>query len=508
MKIIDRYIITQFLKNFLGALSILILIFVFHTIFTYIDELAGRGLELWIIFKFLFYFIPQLIPIIMPLAVVIASIMTFGAFAESYEFAAMKASGISLMRVMRPLIILMALLSIGTFFLANNVIPVAYREVYTLRSNIAKVKPAMAIAEGVFSNIGEDISIKVGKKSGDNDQFLESVLIHKKTPDRVNRTVINAKRGELKSAKSNPNFLQLILEDGTYYEDIKTNTYETQQKMPFAKVHFKKYVINLDLSHLNNVDFNEKNDATTYKMMNVGQLNYAIDSLQSDFKQNITDYGNNMFRRTGFSTAPPPPPIPADSLSQKKKAVAPIEVKSVVQLLKMLNNGEQQRVLEMAMSNNQAQLDNVEFRQSDLEYRYKLMNLHIMNLSDKFALTIACFVLFFVAAPLGAFIRKGGIGLPLVFAMILFLSYYFIGMFMKNIAENNTINPALAPWIPALILMPLGIYLTARVATDKEVFHFPLTHKLIVWTKDKIKKIKGNKEKKVIKSPQPTKLNN
>ena len=190
MKIIDRYIITQFLKNFLGALSILILIFVFHTIFTYIDELAGRGLELWIIFKFLFYFIPQLIPIIMPLAVVIASIMTFGAFAESYEFAAMKASGISLMRVMRPLIILMALLSIGTFFLANNVIPVAYREVYTLRSNIAKVKPAMAIAEGVFSNIGEDISIKVGKKSGDNDQFLESVLIHKKTPDRVNRMLL------------------------------------------------------------------------------------------------------------------------------------------------------------------------------------------------------------------------------------------------------------------------------------------------------------------------------
>ena len=177
MKILDRYILTQFLTNFLGALSILVLIFVFHTIFTYIDELAGRGLELWIIGKFLIYFIPQLIPIIMPLAVVISSIMTFGAFAENYEFAAMKASGISLMRVMLPLIVLMALLSIGTFFLANNVIPVAYREVYTLRSNIAKVKPAMAISEGVFSNIGEDISIKVAKKSGDNDQFLHNVLI-------------------------------------------------------------------------------------------------------------------------------------------------------------------------------------------------------------------------------------------------------------------------------------------------------------------------------------------
>ena len=115
MKILDRYVLTQFLTNFVGALCILVLIFVFHTIFTYIDELAGRGLELWIIGKFLIYFIPQLIPIIMPLAVVIASVMTFGSFAESYEFAAMKASGISLLRVMRPLVVLMALLSLGIF---------------------------------------------------------------------------------------------------------------------------------------------------------------------------------------------------------------------------------------------------------------------------------------------------------------------------------------------------------------------------------------------------------
>lgn len=483
MKILDRYILTQFLTNFLGALSVLILIFVFHTIFTYIDELAGRGLELWIIGKFLIFFIPQLIPIIMPLAVVIASIMTFGAFAENYEFAAMKASGISLLRVMRPLIVLMALLSIGTFFLANNVIPVAYREVYTLRTNIAKVKPAMAISEGVFCNIGEDISIKVHKKRGDNDQFLEQVIIHKKAPDRVNRTVINAKRGELKSSKANSNFLQLILQDGTYYEDIKTNTYEAQQRMPFAKVHFKKYIINIDLSHLNNVDFNEKSDATTYRMMNVAQLDYAIDSLRTDFKQNISDYGSNMFRRTGLLLTPPPPST--GDVPQKATQTATTQIYSVAQLLAMLRPYQQTSALESAINHNQIQLDNVEFRQSDVEYRYKLMNLHILNLSDKFALTVACFVLFFVAAPLGAFIHKGGMGMPLVVAMILFLAYYFIGMFVKNVAENNTINPALAPWIPAIILLPLGVYLTTRVTTDKEVFNFPLTNRLVLFLERK-----------------------
>ena len=127
------------------------------------------------------------------------------------------------------------------------------------------------------------------------------------------------------------------------------------------------------------------------------------------------------------------------------------------------------------------------------------MNLHILNLSDKFALTVACFVLFFVAAPLGAFIRKGGIGLPLVVAMVLFLAYYFIGLFVKNVAENNTINPALAPWIPALILLPFGVYLTARVATDKEVFHFPLSHKIMRWIEDKIKNLKQRRKHKLHK---------
>ncbi|MDO5104891.1 LptF/LptG family permease [Capnocytophaga sp.] len=480
MKILDRYILTQFLKNFLGTLAILILIFVFHTIWTYIDELAGRGLELWIIGKFLLFFIPQLIPIILPLAVVVSSIMTFGAFAENYEFAAMKASGISLLRIMRPLLVFMLILSGITFFLVNNIIPVAYREVYTLRANIAKVKPAMAIPEGIFSDIGEDISIKVAKKYGENDEFLENIIIHKKTPDRVNRTVINAKEGELKSGK-NSDFLQLILKDGTYYEDIKTQNYTQQQRFPFAKVHFEKYIINLDLSHLNKVDFSQKSDVTTYKMMNVGQLHYAIDSLRSDFKQNLTDQGNSMFRRTGITSLN----FNTDNKEKTTKNTQK-KVTSVADLLLLIEKSRRDQVFETAINSNQNQFDNLEYRQNDVEYRYKVMNLHIINWSDKFALTISCLVLFLVAAPLGALIRKGGIGMPLVAAMILFLSYHFIGLFMKNIAENNALNPAVAPWISTLILLPLGIYLTSRVATDKTIFQFEWLGKLT----QKIKKKK------------------
>ncbi|ATA75622.1 hypothetical protein CAPN008_14760 [Capnocytophaga canis] len=473
MKILDRYILTQFLKNFLGTLFVLILIFMFHTLWTYIDDLAGRGLEMWIIAKFLIFFIPQLIPIILPLAVVVSSIMTFGAFAENYEFAAMKASGISVQRAMRPLLVFMGFLSLFTFFLVNVVIPVSYTELFDLRRNIAKVKPAMAIAEGIFSDIGDDISIKVDKKSGKNDEFLEKVVIHKKSPDRVNRTVIIAERGELKNVK-NSDFLQLILEDGNYYEDIKTQTYAQQQRFPFAKVHFDKYVINIDLSHLNNVDFNEKTNITTYRMMNVGQLNYAIDSLRNDFKQHIADHGGSMMRRTGIF-------LPEKNIKTSENN----NVEDISELLNLFETYKKRQIWDMAVSNAQSQYDNLDFRQRDIEYRYKTLNLHILNLSDKFALTFSCFVLFFVAAPLGAFIRKGGLGLPFVVAMVLFLSYYFISLFVKNIAENNTVSPVIAPWFSTLILLPLGIYLTIRVTTDKGLFQFEKLHKLFDFLKRK-----------------------
>lgn len=458
----------------------------------FIDELAGRGLELWIIGKFLFYYIPHLIPIILPLTVVLSSIMTFGALAENYEFAAMKASGISLKRAMRPLIAFMVLLCIATFFLANNVIPVAHAKVVDLRRNIAKVKPAMAIAEGVFSDIGEDISIKVNKKSGENDEFLESVIIHKKAPDRVNRTVINAKKGELKNDK-NSDFLKLILYDGTYHEDVKTRNFREKDKYPFAKVAFDEYIMNIDLSDLNKVDFSEKTGSNTYKMLGVGQLNYAIDSITSNFKQNMIDYGNSVYRRTGITTSPVASEKEIQSIELSSEKESSIKEKTQINtaddIIALFEDWHKTQLLETAINNNKSQLDNIEFKENDINHRNKLLNLHIITLNDKYALTITCLILFLVAAPLGAFIRKGGIGLPLVVAMGLFLSYYFIGLFSKNIAEDGAINPYLAPWVPTIILLPLSIYLTSRVTTDKGLFQFERLTKLFNQAQNLFKKI-------------------
>lgn len=195
-------------------------IFIFQTIWLFIDDLAGKGLDIVIIGKFLLYLMPNLTEKVLPLTVLLSSILTFGTLAENYEFAAMKASGISLQRAMLSLIFFVVLLGGVTFYFANSIIPASEQKIYNLRRNIAKVKPAVAIVEGVFSDFeGADMNIKVDEKYGDNDRFLRNVTIHIKTKTKVNSTVIKAKTGELKSSEDS-DILQLVLYEGHYYEDL------------------------------------------------------------------------------------------------------------------------------------------------------------------------------------------------------------------------------------------------------------------------------------------------
>jgi len=213
-------------------------IFVLQTIWLYIGELAGKDLDTEIIFKFLLYFSPKLVPLVLPLTILLTSIMTFGNFAENYEFAAMKSSGISLQRAMRGLTVFILLVSVTAFFFANNVIPAAEYKSINLRKNIAKLKPAMAITEGVFNDLGT-INIKVEDKSGDNGQYLTDVIIHKKTARSGNFTVMKAKEGELVGS-TDSEVLSLILNDGNYYQEVTPSDYSKRRNKPFMKSYFQE----------------------------------------------------------------------------------------------------------------------------------------------------------------------------------------------------------------------------------------------------------------------------
>ena len=218
MKIIDKYIFKTYFSKLISVFIILMLIFIIQTFWLFIDEFAGKGLDFFIVSKFLIYYSPKLIPLVLPLAVLLSAIMTYGEFAENYEFAAMKSTGISLKRTMIGLLIFHFFLGIGTYFFSNHIIPYGEVKYFNLRKNLGKLKPALAITEGIFNDIGE-MNIKVEEKYGEDNRFLKDILIHEKTNDQKNRIVIKSLTGELKSATIEQQ-MQLILFDGYRYEEI------------------------------------------------------------------------------------------------------------------------------------------------------------------------------------------------------------------------------------------------------------------------------------------------
>ena len=457
MKIIDRYILTSYLQRLVSVFAICMLIFVVQTFWLYVDELAGKGLDLIIIFRFLIYFSPKLVPLVLPLSVLLAALMTYGTLAENYEFAAMKSSGISLQRAMAGLVIFHIALGIGSFYFANHVIPYGEVKSYNLRKNLAKLKPALAIREGMFNDLGQ-INIKVGRKYGDNDRFLEDVIIHEKTNDQRNTIVIKAKTGELKSETSDA-MLQMVLYDGYRYEEVRPDKPNEQLKHPHTKVAFEQYTMNIDLSQFNNVDLTEENYTSTFRMQRIDQLNQSIDTLQITYDDERAAFSENFYKKGAFQELPK---IENDSIVLDSMVSA-----NVLNFIKVDQTWQYFDVIQGSIADIRKDIRDLDTKKRSFFLIQKLINLHKITRDDKYVLIFASLLLFMMGASLGAIIRKGGLGLPLVLAVLIFLTYHYIGLFAKNAAEDNSIPPTLASWTATLILTPLAFYLTRRASADK-----------------------------------------
>jgi lipopolysaccharide export system permease protein len=435
------------------------LIFILQTVWLYIKELAGKDLDIIVIVKFLVYFMPKLIPLVLPLTILLASIMVFGNFAENYEFAAMKSTGISLQRAMSGLSVFIVILATITFFFSNNVIPWAELNSYNLRRNIAKLKPAMLLAEGQFNEVGA-YNIKFADKSGDRGQYLTDVTIHiKGSNGRTNATTIKSKTGELASEKDS-NVLKLILLDGHYYSDVSPKDVKARNRRPFAKSSFEKKIINIDLSQLNNVDFDEKSQTDKYNMLDVVGLNKTIDSLVKKSEVDHKTFAENLHQRSSLINLNPIDNFPVTDSVYNGGLLDVFDTKTKVELIDV--------TIRSLSSSKQI----IASKESMLQNSTEWLNRHIISLHEKFALGFACIILFFVGAPLGALIRKGGLGLPMVIAIVLFLTYHFIGIFATNSAKSGNFNPILASWFSTLVMLPLGVFLTKRATEDKGLFDF------------------------------------
>ena len=453
MKILDKYLLKSFLITFATVFVILFFIFVLQVVWLFISELAGKDLDFIMILKFLLFKMPSIIPLVLPLSVLLASIMTFGSLAENYEFAAMKSSGISLQRSMRTLVYFITILSIVAFFFANNVIPYAEYKFINFRRNIAQVKPAMAIAEGQFSQVG-NYNIKVEKKSGDNGRYLSGVTIHKLSNTSAgSNTVIKAKKGELIS-NENSNILKLVLKDGNYYEDIIPKKFEERNKVPFAKSEFKTYVINIDLSKLNSANLDEEQITNTNTMLTVGELKFTLDSLQKNYNEDLVSIVENISLRSSMTNS-------------NYTSGTNFTKLNTANILDGFPENDKEQMLRVASSNIDATNFALESSHFEIDDKQKNINLHLIAFYDKFVIAFACLLMFFIGAPLGAIIRKGGLGLPIVFAILIFIIFHFINTFGKKVAQQDELTPFLGCWMSCFVLTPLAIILTKRATDDK-----------------------------------------
>ena len=455
MKILDKYLLKSFLTTFATVFVILFFIFILQTVWLFISELAGKDLDFILILKFLLFAMPRIVPLVLPLSVLLASIMTFGSLAENYEFAAMKSAGISLQRAMKSLFFFIVILSVVSFVFANNVIPYAEYKFINFRRNLAQRTPAMAIAEGQFSEVG-NYTIKVDKKSGDNGNILNGVIIHIKLNNgEGNKTVIKAKRGELISSESS-NTLKLVLYDGYYYEDIKPTKFEERNRLPFAKATFEKDIINIDLSKLNtNVDNGEI--ANTNTMLNVSELRYTLDSLNTNYNKDLKSYTENVYQRVCASSLYR---SPVDSTTATPKT------EITTDLLAGFDNLKKGEIYKVASNTIESTSFTIESSRLEMEEKLKNINIHWIVFYEKFVIAFSCFLMFFIGAPLGAIIRKGGLGLPIVLAVAIFIIFHFINTFGKKVAQENGMSPFMGTWMSSMILSPLAILLTYRATND------------------------------------------
>jgi len=441
-------------------------IFILQGVWLYIAELAGKDLDVIVTAKFILYYMPKLIPLVVPLTVLLSSIMVFGNFAENYEFAAMKSTGISLQRAMRSLSVFIVGLGIACFFFANNVIPWGEYNFYNLRRNIAKVKPALAIAEGQFNEIG-NITIKVDKKSGDRGQFLEGVVIHQKSDVRKgNFKVIVSEKGELKSSPDS-SILQLELINGNYYEEIVDRDARKNKNKPHVRSYFENYIFNVDLEILNSDDLDEKNHSDRYNMLNSSQLRKVIDTLKEKRKENYKTLSTTLYNRSTFEAL-----NTNIDVSKTIDSTQTDTIPSTEYLLSLYNTSQKIQIVKLAINSSKSSRQVIDSNIKSFRTKQIELNKHVIVLHDKIVLAFACVILFFVGAPLGALIRKGGLGLPMVIAIVLFLTYHFFGIFSKNSAEKGSFSPIIGAWLSTAVMLPLSIYLTTRATNDKGVFQF------------------------------------
>lgn len=455
----------------------------------YIDDLMGKGLEISVIIELLFYVSASLIPLALPLAMLLSSIMTFGNLAENNELTALKSAGLSLYRIMKPLTILVIGISIATFFFSNYVIPVANLKWRSLIYDIQETKIASILSPGKYTNELDGYSIKI-EKGGESS--FENIIIHDHTQPNITKT-IRAVSGEVFKSE-NGNFLFFNLKDGIVVEELTEIGLDaispakiSNATYPSRRTTFKSATYKIDLTGFKLNRSDEDLFKNSHEMLNVFQISTAVDSIQkqsTSFQRNFINaikYDHPYFQSVQM-------------LDKQKKMGTQMDTSNAVQqtfTIDQISNRDKMNAIRIAMSKARAKNQLITTQADFIDNHQYNIGKYYIEFHRKFALSAAILVLFFIGAPLGAIVRKGGFGAPVVIAALLFMIYFVLISVGDSLASEQVLSPFMGMWIATFILLPVAILLMRSAANDSKVFDKEAWASAWKWMKTKFKKRKS-----------------
>ena len=489
IKRLDLFILKNFLTLFAGTFCISLFVVMMQFLWKYINDLIGKGLGFDVYVEFFFYAAETLVPLALPLAILLASLISFGNLGERLELLSIKAAGISLIRTLRPLIILVSLLSLGSFHFQNKIVPEAQQKLLQMIQSLKMKSPELDIPEGVFYDGIENINLYVRHKNEDTG-MLYDVIIYNMQDGMTRAHIILADSARLETTSDKMHLL-LHMYQGEQFENLASNALQTRN-VPYRRETFveKHFIIDFD-TNFNLAD--QEDVAGSARTKTMRQLTHDIDSMENyydslsqTFSVSMQRYALNIPHKTrisdydsltvaGMSDSIKRPLVAEEEryLANKAKmaTTVPRSAVNADSLYAQVSSQGKQRIVMDALQKAGFQEMDANSKADAMEYGDKQIRLHEIQFWQKITMSLACLIFFFVGAPLGAIIRKGGLGFPVVVAVIIFIAYYMIDTGAMKVSREGGMPVWLGMWLSTLVMAPLGIFFTVKSNNDSAVFN-------------------------------------
>ncbi len=456
---LDRYTVNTFLGPFFFIFSILFFIFIVQFAWQEMEKFAGKGLSWLTIGELLIYLGINVIQLVLPLTILLGSIMTFGGLGERYELAAMKASGISLARILTPLFTIVCFMAIGLYFFGDYVMPYSQRKAKNLAYNIVKANPTLQLVEGAFIENIPGFSMKINQISGENQDVLGDVFIHRTGKFDEDKQTIISKQGTLTRDKDDIRLLKMELFDGyIYVDEIQGKSAQERKNQPNQSIKFDTMNLYIDISEILQKAMDEENITDHYRFLNASKLKHRIDSMSRDYSKYYKQVYTGNIAKNVYG-------------SDKWKNAKPFEKDSLPKKIEELKPLAQTQLINEAIVSVEREMESYKWQGEEIRFKTKIQAKQKLHYHRNFSYAFTCIVFFLIGAPMGAIVKKGGIGMPVVISIVIFVLYYIINFSSENMTKNGILDPTFAAWSANLIFFPVAIVLFYKANNDSGLFN-------------------------------------